>query len=270
MPEPAAPIRLIALDLDGTLLGADDAVSPANVAAVRRARERGIRIVLATSRWFPLARRTADELGLTAPLICHNGALVKSPVDGQELLRLEIPPGPALEVAAFADAAGYTTMTSVGDVTYLRSRQPVEPDKLYPGVRLVERHAPLVESGAIAFIVFGEEGVEAALAAFAKKYRGVLNLARGESETFPPYLAIGHAAADKGRSLALVCGHLGIDPRETMAIGDAGPDVSMLRTAGLAVAMGNALPEVKTAANLVAPPNTRDGVAWAIERCVLS
>lgn len=263
-------IRLIALDLDGTLLDPNDRLPAANAAAVRRAQERGLTVVLATSRWYVLARHNAEELSVTAPLICHNGALVKSPLDGTELLRLEIPPEPASELAAFADAAGYTAMVTVGDVTYVRWEPWIEPKRLYPGMQPAERHAPFVGRGAISFILFGREAVRAIIDAFAEKYGDVLNLARGESETFPPYLNIVHAQADKGRALEVVCGQLGVGADEVMAIGDAGPDVSMLRFAGLAVAMGNAAPEVKAVADEIAPSNAEDGVAWAIERCVLS
>lgn len=263
-------VRLVALDLDGTLLDTDNRVSEANARAVARVRERGIIVVLATSRWYELARHNAEELGVSAPLICHNGALVRTLPDGHDLLRLEIPPQPAMDVAGFIDAAGYTAITTVGDITYVRWRQPADPARLLPSMRLADRHAPFVEEGASSFLVFGQEGVEAVIGAFAEKYRGVLNLARGYSETYPPYLNIVHGEADKGRALALVCGHLGVRAQEVMAMGDAGPDLSMLEFAGLGVAVGNAAPEVKAAADVVAPPNTEDGVAWALERYVLS
>jgi hydroxymethylpyrimidine pyrophosphatase-like HAD family hydrolase len=263
-------VRLVALDLDGTLLDTDDRVSEANARAVARVRERGIIVVLATSRWYELARRNAEELGVSAPLICHNGALVRTLTDGRDLLRLEIPPEPALDVVRFIDAAGYTAITTVGDVAYVRWWEPLDPSRLLPGMRPADRHAPFVGKGASSFLVFGEEGADAVFEAFAEKYRGVLNVAKGGSETYPPYLNIVHAEADKGRALALVCKHLGVRAQEVMAMGDAGPDVSMLEFAGLGVAVGNAAPEVKAAADVVAPPNTEDGVAWALERYILS
>ncbi len=93
-------IKLIALDLDGTLLNSSLNVSDRNGEAVRRAREAGVKVVLATSRWYLLARRTADRLGIDTPLICNNGAIVKRPADGAELLHLRLDQEPAQEVTA--------------------------------------------------------------------------------------------------------------------------------------------------------------------------
>ena len=83
--------RLVALDLDGTLLDRGNVISDGNTAAVREAVAAGIHIVFATSRWYVLAKRSADMLGVTAPIICHNGALVRSPVDDARLLELSVP-----------------------------------------------------------------------------------------------------------------------------------------------------------------------------------
>jgi len=96
-------IRLVALDMDGTLLNTHDGLSEANARAVRRVRDRGVEVVLCTSRWFSLAVGTAHELGLNAPLICHNGALVRTPDADSDLLHLRIDPQAAREVAAFMD-----------------------------------------------------------------------------------------------------------------------------------------------------------------------
>ena len=97
----------------------------------------------------------------------------------------------------------------------------------------------------------------------------MLNLAFGYSESFPPYLNIVHADADKGRALELVCAHVGVPMAEAMAIGDAAPDLPMMRAAGVGMAMGNAPDDVKAQADVVGPSNIDDGVAWAIREFVL-
>jgi HAD superfamily hydrolase (TIGR01484 family) len=96
-------VRLIALDLDGTLMRRDHTVSEANAAAVHDAVAAGIHIVLATSRWYLLAKRTADLLGIRSPIICNNGAMVRDPADGARLLELLIPAPAAIEIASIAD-----------------------------------------------------------------------------------------------------------------------------------------------------------------------
>ena len=107
-------IRLVALDIDGTLLDTSNRLSEANAAAVREAVAGGVTVVLATSRWFYLARLTARELGLITPLICHNGALIKRPDDEEELLHLRLDQRFAQETATLGDERGYRMFTTVG------------------------------------------------------------------------------------------------------------------------------------------------------------
>ena len=261
--------RLVALDLDGTLLDRGNVISDANSAAVREAVAAGVHIVVATSRWYVLAKHSAGLLGITSPIICHNGASVRTPADDARLLDLTLPPAPARAIAAIADAARYESMATVDDVTYLMSRREIDPARLPAGMTVTDSLAPHVEGGAQAFLFFGQDAVEGITAGLGERYADELNLAAGYSETFPPYLNIVHAGADKGRALRLVCGHLGIPLEDTIAIGDAAPDLEMMRVAGLSVAMGNAPAEVQAQVDVVGPGNREDGVAWALRRFVL-
>jgi len=262
-------IRLVALDLDGTLLNSSDGVSEANARAIRRVRERGVVVVLCTSRWFSLAAHTAKELRLEAPLICQNGAQVRALDDHSDLLHLRMDLQAAREVAAFMDSRSETSLVCIDDVSYLRSSREVDRSQLPPDVLLTSRLSDVLSAPPTAFLLFGKEAVDALEAAFAEKYRGVLNVARGYSAAYPHYANVVHAGADKGSALRLLCDHLGLDVRQALAMGDSGPDVSMFRVAGFSVAMGNAPPEVRAEAQTVAPSNEDDGVAWALERFVL-
>lgn len=263
-------VRLIALDLDGTLLNSQHKVSDGNAAAVREAVAAGVHIVLATARWYLLAKDTADALGITSPIICHNGAMVRSPVDGARLLQLDVPAAQAIEIAAIADEAKYESMVTVDDVTYLLTRRPgIDAAKLPRGMVLTRRLGDHVAGGVEAFLFFGQDACDGFRARVGERHAGVLNMAYGVSETFPPYLNIVHAGADKGRALRIVCDHVGVPIDETMAIGDAAPDLQMMRAAGIGMAMGNAPAEVKAQADVIGPSNLDDGVAWAIREFAL-
>jgi Cof subfamily protein (haloacid dehalogenase superfamily) len=264
-------IRLIALDLDGTLLGPDLRLSPVDGEAVVAARERGVQIALATSRWYRLAQRTARRLELRAPLICHNGAHIKEPEDGPELLHLRIATEAAREIAAFCDEGGFETYTTVDGITYMRTPREaqIDPQRLPKDMRLARTHAEHIVADATGFVVFGQEAVQGLVDAFAERYAGVLTFPVGVSETSQAYVTITAAGADKGRALRLVCQHLGVPSEEAMAVGDAAPDIAMFDVAGTGVAMGNAPEEVKSKADAVAPSNAEAGVAWAIRRYVL-
>ena len=263
-------VRLIALDLDGTLMRRDHTVSEANTAAVHDAVAAGVHIVLATSRWYALAKRTADMLGIRSPIICNNGAMVRDPSDGARLLDLRIPADAALDIAGTADELRCEGMVTVDDVTYVvTSRAGMSAAAAAFGMVVVERLADRVAGGAESFLFFGRDAVDGMLGRIGPKHGGVLNLATGYSETFPPYLNIVHGGADKGRALALVCEHVGVPIEESMAIGDAAPDLEMLRVAGVSMAMGNAADEVKSQVDVVGPGNEDDGVAWAIRKFAL-
>lgn len=263
-------IRLVALDIDGTLLDTSNRLTDANAAAVRQAVERGVPVVLATSRWFYLARRTADSLGLTTPLICHNGALVKRPDDEHELLHLRLDQRFAHEATTLGDERQYAMFTTLDHVTYMRPQGNVDPQRLPPDLQVARRQAELVAQGApTAILVFGEEAVDEMYETFHGSYGQRVNFSRNYSLTFPHYLVMTHAEADKGRALELVCRELGVDPKDALAIGDSQADVAMFRVVGCAVAMGNAPESVRQAAAAVAPVNDEDGVAWALKRFVL-
>src|SRR6266542_7111358 len=104
--------RLLALDLDGTLLNSGLRLSEVNGEAVRAAMERGVQVVLATARFYGIALRTASRLGLETPLICSNGALVKRPSDGRELIHLQLDHDLAFKVTTLGDERGWEMFTT--------------------------------------------------------------------------------------------------------------------------------------------------------------
>ena len=263
--------QLVALDLDGTLLERGNTVSEGNAAAVRDAVAAGVHIVLATSRWYTLAKHSADVLGIRSPIICHNGAMVRSPIDDARWLELDVPADAARAIAQIADAARYESMVTVDDVTYLMTRRPnVDPARLPAGMVLADALSPHAARGAQGFLFFGDDAVDGIPAGLGSAFDGVLNMASGYSETFPRYLNIVAAGADKGRALTLVCERLGIALEDTIAVGDAAPDLEMMRVAGLSVAMGNAPPEVQAQVDVVGPGNREDGVAWVLHKFAIA
>jgi Cof subfamily protein (haloacid dehalogenase superfamily) len=261
--------RLLALDLDGTLLNSALKLSDGNAEALRAAMDAGIHVVLATSRWYGLALRTANRLGLETPLICSNGAIVKRP-DGAELLHLYVDEEVARDVVTLADDAGWEQFTTIGDVTYMKMRPGVIPERLPAGLRIAERQSDhLGERPATSVLVYGEDAVREIKERFAGKYAGRARFSFNHPEGLPPYVMVTHPDADKARGLELACNELGVSPAEVVAMGDSESDLGMLAFAGLGIAMRNSPDEVKRAALHVAPSNDEDGVGWAIRRFVI-
>ena len=262
-------IRLIALDLDGTLLGPDMRISAEDTEAVVAARDQGIHIVLNTSRWYGLAQRTARKLEIKAPMICMSGAHVQEPDNGAELLHLKIPTEIAQEIATLCDENRYETYTTVHGVTYMRTPMAaqIDPARLPNDMKLAETHIEHITSPTTGFVVFGEEAVNALLGKIEEKYADLLAFPVGTGEQV--YVTITGGPADKGTALRLVCEYLEVPPEDAMAVGDAEPDLDMFAVAATGVAMGNAVESVKEQADAVAPSNTEAGVAWAIRKFAL-
>jgi Cof subfamily protein (haloacid dehalogenase superfamily) len=260
-------IKLIALDLDGTLLNSALKVSERNAEAVKSALEAGVKVVLATSRWYLMAKRTADRLGIDTPLICNNGAVVRRPQDSGELLHLRLDQELARDVTALSDERGWETFTTIEDATYMRMRPGVIPERLPAGLRISERQAEEVARGQpTAVLVFGEEAVDEISQRFLDGYRERAKFSLNRPPAYPHYVILTHPDADKASALEMVCRELDVPLADVIAMGDSESDLEMLRLAGLGIAMDNAPDEVKRAALHIAPTNDADGVAWAIER----
>ena len=273
-------IKLIALDLDGTLLNSKKEISSRNLAALERAHRAGIWIVPSTGRFYKGMPEKIRTLPFVRYVITINGAEVYDAEKDRALYRAEIPPLLADRLYAYMDALpvlydcyqnGWGWMDSrhyaqvddfLGSGHQLdmvkRLRTPVENFRK----TMLERNLPIHKSQ----MFFRKEDLSRRDEEFKKL------------EALFPELAISYAAdnnievnskdAQKGLALRELCRILGLEVSQAMAFGDGLNDVSMLREAGLGVAMGNAYPAVQAQADLVTGTNEEDGVAEAIERYV--
>jgi Cof subfamily protein (haloacid dehalogenase superfamily) len=265
-----ADYKLIALDLDGTLLNSGLRLSDGNAEALRTAVDRGVYIILATSRWYELALRTAKRLGIETPIIASNGAIVKRPSDGTELMHLHLDGELARDVVGLADDSGWEMFTTIGSTTYMQMRPGVIPEKLPAGLKVAERQSDhLGDAAPTSVLVFGDEAVREIesrfLGAYAERARFSLNRPVG----LPHYVVLTNPEAEKASGLEMVCAELGVHPDETIAMGDSESDLGMLRFAGLGIAMANSPDDVKRAGLHIAPSNDDDGVAWAVRKFLL-
>jgi Cof subfamily protein (haloacid dehalogenase superfamily) len=262
--------RALALDLDGTLLNSALRVSDTNGEAVRAAMERGVKVVLATARFYGIASRTASRLEVDTPLICSNGALVKRPTDGHELVHLHVDHALAREVTTLGDERGWEMFTTIGDTTYMQMRPGIIPERLPGGLKIAERHSDHVDGGApTCVLVFGHEAVDEIADRFVPAYEGRARISINRPTNSAHYVILTHPEADKARALEIVLKELDIPPAYTIAMGDSESDIGMFRLTGLGIAMRNSPDEVRREALHVAPSNDEDGVAWAIRKFLL-
>jgi Cof subfamily protein (haloacid dehalogenase superfamily) len=276
-----ARIRLLALDIDGTLLRSDKSLAPRTRAALDAARARGVRVVLVTGRRYPSARRVGDDLGGGVPLILHNGALVVE--DGRVLRCRALPRDAARAAIAAGRAAGFEPVVHCGargeGWLLVEARMPPPGLVAYylqrarDEVRVVpDLVAALLDEDPIQ-VMFGGTPAEmgAALAALESPLAG---RARIERTVYPAtgvvLLDVIHPGVGKAEAVAFVQERWRIDPSETLAIGDNWNDREMVAAAGLGFVMGNADPALLALGLPALPTNDEDGVARAIEEHVLA
>lgn len=259
-------IDLIALDLDGTLLDPSEDISPANRQAIAAAIAAGVRVVLVTGRGTDRPARIVRELNLNLPAICAHGALTKDFLSGRTLGHIPVPLVHAVEMIRYAERHQLNVAVYTEEKFHrLRGTHLYMDDMRGPHWCEV---GSLIEvlTEAPTFIRFlGRQSVDAMREAFSDLPLHFKYEVFGEWEE----CAVTSLDATKKNALERLCVDLKLPPGAVLAIGDSANDVPMLQWAGIGVAMGNALPEVREAVGRVTAAYDEDGVARAIERYVL-
>lgn len=265
-----SPIRLIALDVDGTLLLPDKTISARVARTVAAGKERAI-VVLASARPPRSLRAFQESLGLTSPQVNYNGALVWDARSRQVLSHSPMSGALVSELITLARSHVPEAVVSVEHLDrWLTDR--VDPRFLTETARIFPPDfvGPLeafIHNGATKLMLQAEP-------AQITRLREALEVRYSDRVTFirtdDDLLQMMDRNTSKWRTLKWVAGSLGILPDEILAIGDNENDVEMIREAGVGVAMGNGTLDAIAAADWIAPSNVDDGVAAAIDRFVLS
>lgn len=264
------PIRLVAIDLDDTLLTDDLMVPPGAKRAIADAMDMGIVVTLATGRMYPSARPFARELQLNGPLVTYNGALIRT-ADGDTWWHKPVPRPLALEVLDYAAADGWEVQCYCDDRLYVPR---IDDDVRYytdianvPAQTVADMRGLLEERETTKLLAVGEpDEIRERAEQLTEKFQGRLTVTISK----PRFVEMLHVDVSKATALAEVARRLGIHREQVLAIGDSFNDLEMLRWAGIGVAMGNAPPEIQALADYVVMSNMEEGVAEAFERFVFN
>ncbi|MFI9627497.1 Cof-type HAD-IIB family hydrolase [Streptomyces sp. NPDC052042] len=269
-PSPAVP-RLIATDLDGTLLRDDKTVSERTVAALAAAEEAGIEVFFVTgrpARWMDVVSDHVHGHGLA---ICANGAAVADLHAGGKLVKVRpLARDIALDAVHALRAAAPGTSFAVEMTTGIHYEPAYPPLHLDPGAtvaaaeKLLREEAPGTGAPVLKLLAHHAELVPDDFLALAHAAAGDRAVFTRSSPT--ALLEVSGPGVSKASTLALCCAERGISPAEVVAFGDMPNDVEMLRWAGTSYAMGNAHPAALAAASGRTASNGEDGVALVIER----
>lgn len=269
-------IKLIALDLDGTLLSPDKTISEANKKALFRAKEAGVKIVLCTGRPLMGISRYVEELDLFQEgdySITYNGGLVQKNENSEIISQKVLTYQQILDLYELSKELDLPMNMLDLECVY-EPEYPAGRASLYKSLQ--SSSLPFVEQGIQQFeedhlfnkVVFciEPEVLDEAIARIPASYYSKYSMMKSR----PLLFEVMHPEVDKGNGIAALCAHLGIEASEVMACGDEENDLAMLDYAGVGVAMGNASDKIKERADFVTKTNVEDGIAHAIEKFVFA
>lgn len=262
----AQPPRYLVADVDGTLLAKAHLPTPAVLDAAAACAPAGLRLGVATGRMPHAVTDLVRRLGAQGPHVVHNGAEVWA--DGRMLASWPLPPDVAIQMADMCRSQGYYCEFYVGDGYWVTDRRAAagghwdllrkEPDGDVAELDL--RGVEVLKATVILFEGDDPRPVERMLHAAG------LSCGAAHAPALPEavFLNVTHPEADKGRALAVAADAVEVDLAQVVAVGDGLNDLSMLRIAGTAIAMGQASEQVRDAAHLLVPELDSDGVAHAL------
>jgi Cof subfamily protein (haloacid dehalogenase superfamily) len=261
-------VRGIAMDMDRTILPSSLELSPALVSAVLDATAAGITAMIATGRMFASARPYALELGITAPVICYQGALIADPVTGEWLLHQPIDVAIARQVIAAIQAEGFHMNVYLDDQLYVEDLN--EEAMTYAAHARLEAHvvgdllAWLTQPTTKIVVVGDPDALDGLEADLRTRFDHTLFIAK----SLPFFLEIAQPGVSKGAALEFVCERIGIPASAVVGFGDGANDVELLQTAGLGVAVADADAALVPHADWTVPSVEDDGVARFIQALV--
>jgi Cof subfamily protein (haloacid dehalogenase superfamily) len=267
-------IKLLALDLDGTIFGDDLVISTRTRKAIECAQRQGVLVTIATGRMFVSARAIAADLNIDAPLICYQGAMVRHSHSGEMLYHKTVPAGLAHEIISKTQEMGLHLNLYLNDEIYAAriSEEALFYSRINMGLAINEvgnLNTWLDAQGGAEptklVIITDPDQTDQVLRLFTEQYGTKLQV----TKSHPRFTEFTSIECSKGRALAFLAEHTGVDRSEVMAIGDGHNDLDMIAWAGHGVAMASAPQEVLDAARTVCAALLDDGTAETIERYVL-
>lgn len=258
-------IKLVATDIDGTLVKWDARVSDGVKDCIKKLQEKGVKVVLVTGRMHCATKHLRDELGLNSPVVSYQGGLIKDS-DGKTLYQENLDSDCAKEIINWAHKNDVHLNLYIDDKLYVEKDDDCV--KRYTDGKFVPYTVCPFESLEI-------ENVNKILAidyGNAERVTGWVNELQAKFpelyivKSTPFFCEIGSSMAKKSLGVEFLAKHWNLSQDEILTIGDQNNDIELLKAGGVKVAMGNATPELKECANYITDSVENDGFVKAIEK----
>ncbi len=263
-------IRLVVLDVDGTLLRSDGSLSVENVEAIRLTEAAGVRVMLATGKTVVSVLGHHGRLGLSTPIVASQGTVLAS-ADGTIRRRHLLAPEAVRTGLTLAEQMGVEVFVYAGRWVLAGSETP------YSRRLAGQYEEPVVYVDELLLVAAAEGADKLLLHLDDRRHaeaRTRLAAALGPHarlvQAVPESIEVLPAGVSKGAAVGELLGELGVTYDQVLAVGDGENDLEMLCSAGIAVAVDNAIPQLTAIADLVANSNDDHGVADALHRMILS
>jgi len=261
--------RFLVIDVDGTLLNGRGTISEEDKNAIRRVREKGIAVAISTGRVTQACKPIIKELGLEGSHIFFDGSLILDISSGKEVYSSPLDKEIVRELVGFSRSQDiYLELYSAEELFIERFGQASVMHYEFFGLKpkFVDFDSILDKERIIKAEVITARGEESKIKPIKEYFGGELNFSIARTPALPQidFVNLVSPEVSKGRALEQLAAYLGVLLEETVAIGDGPNDISLLKTAGLGIAMGNAPLEVKRVAQYVTADVDHGGVAKAI------
>ncbi|NLT84046.1 HAD family phosphatase [Coprothermobacter proteolyticus] len=270
-------IKLVLIDIDGTLVRDDKTLPAENEEAIKEALQSGVLVTLVTGRNYGAAKEIIDKLQLDVPVVLQNGAFIYRPYSGEVIRKVGLTGDVAKRVIHLCRQGG--TFYILYRDFLMQKDMLIDQDYDGPFSMYLKRNAVRLDRVEdVTSFISGEVAEVALLGNEDRILRVLRQLGDGDNFTViksltredEAFYEIFGPKVGKGEALNYLCQHFGVSPEEVMFIGDAYNDIDIMLLVGFPVAMGNAVEEVKKFAKAVTKSNNEGGVAWAIRHFVLS
>jgi len=262
--------KLIAIDLDDTLLGEDLTISERNINAIKVAVDKGVKVILASGRATPSVKPYLDILNLKIPLISYQGARIEDTFNNKTIYKKEIDKEVALPIIKYAEQKNIHCNIYMDDVIYVEQINKwsdyYHNMSIFTSMEAVGKLSDFISASTTKIILIDEHEV------LLKIKDEVTQLAGEHINVFfskPNFLEFTNKSATKGEAVKFVADIFDIKQEEVIAIGDTYNDIPMISYAGLGVCVANGTEATKEIADYITLSNEEDGVAHVIEKYIL-